>query len=179
MTYQPSPVEQSVRRWAVSLASRTGIPAASILYGRQNAPRPASTFLLITPILQTTPYEGRPTKVLTDTPYLATADYTAQITERQRHIIQLDIFAPSGLDIAHIMAASLDDALTQELNFTAAAPYAPILIDDLSNIRDTADLEGGQYRDRWTCELVVYAGTRTDWQAQAVETASMTLNLEE
>jgi hypothetical protein len=135
--------------------------------------------MLITPIAQTTPYEGRPSKVLTDTPYPATTDYTAQITERQRRTLQLDIFAPSALDIANILSASLDDALTQELNFTAAEGFAPILISELINPRDTSDLEGDQYRDRLTCELVVFAGTRTDWQAQAVDTATMTLTLED
>jgi hypothetical protein len=93
--------------------------------------------------------------------------------------LQLDIFAPSALDIANILSASLDDALTQELNFTAAEGFAPILISELINPRDTSDLEGDQYRDRLTCELVVFAGTRTDWQAQAVDTATMTLTLED
>lgn len=180
MTYQPSPVEKSVRRWVASLASRTGLAASVIIYGRQNAPRPASSFLLITPIGPvTTPYEGRPFKVLTDTPYPATSDYTAQITERQRHTLQLDIFAPNALAIANTLSASLDDALTQELNFTAAEGFAPILIQSLDNLRDTSDLEGDQYRDRMTCDLVVFAGTRTDWQAQAVSTATMTLTLED
>lgn len=179
MTYIPHPVEKSVRRWLVNQAPDISISASAIIYGRQNAPRPASDFILLTPIEDGTPYEGRPSKITTTTSWPLTSDYTLKITQRQRWVFQLDVFKSLPQSALDILAASLDDPLTQEQNYTADATYPPVWVDRIENIRNTSDLEeGDQYRDRMTCEVVVYANVQTDRRAQAVATETMTLDLE-
>lgn len=179
MTYIPHPVEKSVRRWLVNQATYIGLDASAMIYGRQNGPRPASSFLLLTPLEDGTPYEGRSSKITTTTPWPDTIDYTLKITQRQRWVFQLDIFKPLAQSALDILAASLDDPLTQEQNYTSDATYPPVWVDRIENIRNTADLEeGDQYRDRMTCEVVVYANVQTDRRAQAVASETMTLDLE-
>lgn len=180
MTYEPHPVERSVRRWLTNNASFLGVSASAMIYGRQNAPRPAADFLLLTPISDATPYEGRPSKRMTNTAWPATSDFKLEISQRRRWVFQLDLFVSDPQTKMDLLCATLDDPLTQEENYTTTDPavYAPVWVDRIENIRNTSDLEGGEYRDRMTCEVIVFANTRADRQAQAVETATMTLDLE-